>query len=78
MRFINIRDFLRNMKDEVEDLPVTVTKYGQPVFTVVPFDVEPYLEKKRKEALTRLGDEPIVDLGDPLPTTSSVKNPGVI
>lgn len=41
-----MRDFLRNIKVEVENLPFTVTSYGRPIFTVVEFDLDKYYEEK--------------------------------
>ena len=38
MRFINVRTFVKNFFTEVKDLPVTVTKYGIPIFKVVPIN----------------------------------------
>ena len=36
MRFINIRNFIRDFKEELEDLPLVVTRYGKPICTVIP------------------------------------------
>lgn len=46
MRFINMRDFLRQINKELEDLPFTVTSHGRPVFTVVEFDLDKFYEEK--------------------------------
>ena len=34
MRYTNVRTFHKHFFEEVKDLPVTVTKYGKPIFTV--------------------------------------------
>ena len=38
MRQINIRQFLRNMKEELLNLPVTITRYGKAVAVVIKPD----------------------------------------
>lgn len=58
-----MRDFLRDIKAIIEDLPVTVTSRGQPIFTVVEFDLDKYYEEK---GIAR----PIVDK-DAVPTSAS-------
>jgi len=35
MRFINIKQFHAKMWEEIDNLPVVVTKYGIPVFIIV-------------------------------------------
>ena len=36
MRFINVRQLLRNVNEEVKDLPFVVTRYGRPIFIAIP------------------------------------------
>ena len=36
MRQINIRQFLRNMREELLDLPITITRFKKPIATVIP------------------------------------------
>jgi len=33
VRYINVRQFIRNLPEEIQNLPVTVTRYGRPIFT---------------------------------------------
>lgn len=44
MRYVNIRSFLRNYKDEVEELDkddITVTQFGKPIFMVMSATTAP-------------------------------------
>lgn len=41
-----MRDFLRQINKELEDLPFAVTSRGRPVFTVVEFDLDKFYEEK--------------------------------
>lgn len=51
MKFVNIRDFLKDIKTATAELPVTVTRNGTPAFTVIPFDLDKfYLEKYAKDS----------------------------
>lgn len=34
MRYINIRQFTRNITEEIRNLPITVTRYGKPVVVI--------------------------------------------
>ena len=36
MRYTNVRHLLHNFKEEILDLPVTVTQLGKPIFTIIP------------------------------------------
>lgn len=57
MKFVNIRDFLKDIKSATAELPVTVTRNGTPVFTVIPFDLDKfYLEKYALEAQSHAKD----------------------
>jgi hypothetical protein len=38
MRHTNVRHLLRDFKEEIKNLPVTVTQLGQPIFKIVPMD----------------------------------------
>lgn len=64
MRYLNVRQFIRNHKEEVLDLPFTVTRYGKPVFVVS--------DPKEYEA-----DKGFVELvTNPTATQESVKGTG--
>jgi hypothetical protein len=40
MNYINVRQLTRNVEESTKELPVTVTRFGKPVFKIVPIDGE--------------------------------------
>jgi hypothetical protein len=56
MRYINVRQLLSNLNEEVKDLPITVTRYGKPYLLIdaVPSGTKP----KRIEFVEDSGEEP--------------------
>ena len=40
MKFVNVRHLTRNLEEATAILPVTVTKFGQPIFKIVPISSE--------------------------------------
>lgn len=36
MRYINVRQLQRDLEEATRELPVIVTKLGQPIFTIIP------------------------------------------
>ena len=38
MQYINVRQLLSNFKEATSKLPVTITRYGKPLFTIVHID----------------------------------------
>ena len=63
MRHTNVRHLLRDFKEEIKNLPVTVTQLGQPIFKIVAVDeVETPSGFKPKEVtfVPRLVGEPVL------------------
>jgi len=38
MRFINVREFLRDFRKEIKNLPFVITRYGKPTAVVIPWE----------------------------------------
>lgn len=46
MKYINVRQLTRNLREATAELPVRVTQNGLPIFDIVPVDGEKNFEKK--------------------------------
>lgn len=45
MRFLNIRQLVRNFNNEVKDLPITITKFGKPIIVISTFSEKESISK---------------------------------
>jgi antitoxin (DNA-binding transcriptional repressor) of toxin-antitoxin stability system len=39
VKYVNIRQLQRNLEESVKELPVIVTRNGQPIFTIIPMGI---------------------------------------
>ena len=49
MRYTNVRQLSHNLKEEVKNLPVTVTQFGKPIFVITPVHAFEEPKKEVKE-----------------------------
>jgi hypothetical protein len=56
MKYINVRQLLSNFEESTSDLPAVVTRFGQPIFQILPIVDSAVLQEKR----TRFGDTVVI------------------
>lgn len=71
MREIKIRKFSRNLKEELLDLPVMITRYGKPIAVVL--DPDRVIDRTSGQI-----PGPVVGEGVPLTIEGSVGKDGII
>jgi hypothetical protein len=56
MNYINVRQLLSNLEESTKELPVTVTRFGKPIFIIsgVGAKIEPRIELVPKVAVEEL------------------------
>jgi antitoxin (DNA-binding transcriptional repressor) of toxin-antitoxin stability system len=72
VKFINVRQLLRNLSESTKELPVTVTQYGQPIFQIISMQPNS-LATMSTSAVKQVSDEiegaekhGVVSKGDPV------------
>jgi|SaaInlLV_10m_DNA_2_1039722.scaffolds.fasta_scaffold00537_2 hypothetical protein len=73
MREVKIRKFSRNLKEELLDLPVMITRFGKPVAYVLDPNATPGSIRAYEMGIEAMGIQPIAEIDEPTTTVISVE-----